>query len=80
MVDEEETIMMPAERRKDKANCSHFHKLSGIVLKKGKYAEAEEKAEMLKVWLDSKLGRDLPRGGLWAAEGLLLRLCGNKVE
>lgn len=60
-MDDEETIRMLVERRKDKTNLSHLHNLSAVLLKKGKYAEAEEKAEKVKEWLDGKLGRDSPQ-------------------
>lgn len=62
MVDEEEqTIRMLIDKRKDKTNLSHMHTLSAILLGRGKYAKAEEMEGKVKVWLDGKLGRDSPQ-------------------
>jgi hypothetical protein len=57
----EQTLRMMCERRKDKSNLSHFHNLAGLLLAKGEYHEAETTETEVKVWLESKLGKDSPQ-------------------
>lgn len=59
--DAEKTIRMLVDRRKDKTNLSHLHSLSGLLDEQGKYAEAEETEEPVKLWLDERLGKDSPQ-------------------
>ncbi|KAK3310027.1 uncharacterized protein B0T15DRAFT_21839 [Chaetomium strumarium] len=58
---EEQTLRMLIERRKDSSNLSHLHSLSGLLLEKGAYEEAERTETVVRDWLDSKLGRESPQ-------------------
>jgi hypothetical protein len=58
---EEQTLLMLIERRKDPSNLSHYHSLSGFLLDKGRYAEAERFEAPVRDWLDSKLGKESPQ-------------------
>ncbi|KAK4240938.1 hypothetical protein C8A03DRAFT_30907 [Achaetomium macrosporum] len=58
---EEQTLRMLIERRKDPSNLSHLHSLSGLLLEKGEYEEAERTETAVRDWLDSKLGKESPQ-------------------
>lgn len=57
----EQTIRMLIDRRKNKANLSHFHSLSGLLLEQGRYAEAEEVERPVLDWLVDRLGDTSPQ-------------------
>lgn len=57
----EQTIRMLIDRRKNKANLSHFHTLSVLLFEQGQYAEAEEMERPVLDWLVSRLGDTSPQ-------------------
>jgi hypothetical protein len=57
----EDTIRMMIDRRQNKANLSHQHTLTGILLEKGNYSEAEQSELPVRDWLDGRLGKDSPQ-------------------
>ncbi|TVY57994.1 hypothetical protein LSUE1_G009136, partial [Lachnellula suecica] len=57
----EQTIRMLIARNKDPANLSYNHNLTGVLLRKGKFAEAEAMEVDVPAFLDGKLGRDSPQ-------------------
>ena len=57
----EGTLRMLCDRRKDKTNLSHQHTLAGLLLDRGKFAEAEALEKGVKEWLDGQLGKDSPQ-------------------
>ncbi|EQL01718.1 hypothetical protein G6O67_000627 [Ophiocordyceps sinensis] len=59
--DEEQTLRMMTDRRKDKDNLSELHTLSGLLLAKGKYAQVQANEAPVRDWLDAKLGKHSPQ-------------------
>jgi len=57
----EQTIRMLIDRRKNKANLSHFHSLAALLFDKGRYAEAEETERPVLDWLVGRLGDTSPQ-------------------
>ncbi|KAK0652629.1 hypothetical protein B0T16DRAFT_427034 [Cercophora newfieldiana] len=57
----EQTIRMLADKRRNKANLSHFHSLSVLLFEQGKYAEAEEVERPVLDWLVGRLGDTSPQ-------------------
>ncbi|KAI3325655.1 hypothetical protein HD806DRAFT_490874 [Xylariaceae sp. AK1471] len=57
----EEMVRLVIDRRKDKSNLSLLHTLSGMLLNRGEYAEAERTARKVQPWLIERLGRDSPQ-------------------
>jgi len=75
---QEKTIRLLIEKRTDKTNLSYFHTLAGLLEETGRYKEAEETEEQVKIWLDRKLGKDSPQA--LGARRLSRRRFGNKGE
>ncbi|KAH8682057.1 hypothetical protein BX600DRAFT_447697 [Xylariales sp. PMI_506] len=59
--DQEMTVRMLCDRRKDKNNLSHFHSLSVILLRKQQFADAEKTEIPVLKWLEKLLGSDSPQ-------------------
>lgn len=57
----EQTLRMLIDRRKNKANLSHFHSLSVMLFEQGRYAEAEETERPVLDWLVGRLGDTSPQ-------------------
>ena len=57
----EPTLRMMVDKRKDKSNLSHLHTLASLLLKQGKYVEAEEAARPVCDWLDGLVGKNSPQ-------------------
>ncbi|KAK5652325.1 hypothetical protein OQA88_10675 [Cercophora sp. LCS_1] len=57
----EQTIRMLIDKRKNKANLSHFHTLSVVLFEKGRYADAEEMERPVLEWLVGRLGDTSPQ-------------------
>lgn len=59
----EQTARIMADNRPDKSNLSPLHALADILLRRGKYPEAENQEREVCAWMDShpRLGRDSPQ-------------------
>jgi len=57
----EQTIRMMIERNKDPSNLSYHHNLTGVLLRKGKFAEAEATEAPVPAFLDGRLGKESPQ-------------------
>lgn len=57
----EQIIRMLMNRRKNKANLSHFHSLSVLLFEQGRYSEAEEVERPVLDWLVGRLGDTSPQ-------------------